>query len=137
MAAKKTNQHSKKPTKYKSGLEKRFAELCFKNGVKAEYEKTRFKFVKVGHYTPDWKINDKLYVETKGYFSPSNRGNLLSFREQHPDVEIFLVFGQPENRLTKKSKTTYAAWCEQHGFRWASISKFPLHLFKKEKEESK
>jgi len=121
---------------YKSGLEKRFAELCLKNGVKAKYEAKTFEFVKRAHYKPDWEITPTLYVETKGYFSPSNRGNLLSFREQHPDVEIFLVFSQPNNKLSSKSKTTYAEWCDQHDFRWASINKFPIELFKKQKEES-
>ena len=121
---------NKKTQQYKSGLERQFAILAEKHGVKVEYEAKRFQFVKVGHYTPDWKINETLYVETKGYFSPSNRGNLLSFREQHPDVEIFLVFSQPQNKLTSRSKTTYAQWAEKHGFRWASIDKFPIHLFK-------
>lgn len=116
--------------KFKSGLERRFADLMKDHKVSADYEAKRFEFVRVGHYTPDWKINDKLYIETKGYFSPRNRGDLLSFREQHPDVEIFLVFGAPTNRLTSKSKTTYSGWAEQHGFRWASINKFPLYLFK-------
>ena len=132
MASKKKKPSFKKQ-KLKSGLEREFAELCLKHGVNPEYEAKRFEFVRIGHYTPDWKINDKLFIETKGYFSPRNRGDLLSFREQHPDVEIFLVFSQPNNRLTSRSKTTYAAWADRHGFRWSSIKDFPVHLFKKGK----
>ena len=123
---------------YKSGLERRFAELLFKNGVQAVYEARRFEFVRVAHYSPDWEINPTLYIETKGYFSPRNRGDLLSFREQHPGVEIFLVFAQPHNRLTSKSKTTYAEWCDRHKFRYCHINKFPKFLWdnnnKKEQE---
>lgn len=124
----------KKKDKFKSGLERRFAELLLRNGVSAEYEVDRIPFIRQAHYTPDWKVSNNLYVETKGYFSPRNRGDLLSFREQHPDIEIFLVFSAPQNKLTSKSKTTYAEWADRHGFRWSSIDKFPLHLFKKGKK---
>lgn len=128
------NRKSSRKGPYKSGLEKRFAELLFKHGVKAKYEARRFEFVRMAHYLPDWQISDTLYIETKGYFSPRNRSDLLSFREQHPGIEIYLIFSAPENRLTSKSKTTYAQWCEKHGFRWSSIDKFPIYLFKKEKQ---
>jgi predicted nuclease of restriction endonuclease-like RecB superfamily len=139
---KKNNNKPRKPKKskqthsakrFKSGLERDFAELLVKHGVSAEYEATRFEFIRVGHYTPDWKVSDSLYIETKGYFSPRNRGDLLSFREQHPNVEIFLVFSAPNNRLTSKSKTTYAEWADRHGFRWSSIRQFPIQLFNKRK----
>lgn len=120
---------------FKSKLEKHFASLLIKHGLSADYEATTFQFAKIGHYTPDWRISPTLYVETKGYFSPANRGNLLSFREQHPDVEIFLVFSAPSNRLTSKSKTTYSAWADKHGFRWSGIDDVPFNdLFKSNKE---
>ena len=131
---KKKTQRGRAPNvKFKSGLERKFAELLLKYNVKAEYEAKRFEFVRMAHYTPDWKVSDSLFIETKGYFSPRNRGDLLSFREQHPSIEIFLVFSAPNNRLTSKSKTTYAEWADRHNFRWCSISKFPIHLFKEEK----
>jgi hypothetical protein len=122
----------KKKFKYKSKLESAFAELLSKNGVQATYEARRFEFVRMAHYLPDWEVTPTLYIETKGYFSPRNRGDLLSFREQHPGVEIFLVFEEPRNRLSSKSKTTYSEWCEKHGFRWSSIDKFPKHLWEKQ-----
>ena len=124
----KRRNKNKKP-QYKSKLESDFAELLFKNGVQAKYEARRFEFVRLAHYLPDWEVNPTLYIETKGYFSPRNRADLLSFREQHPGVEIFLVFSQPRNRLTAKSKTTYAEWCERHKFRYSHIRDFPKHLW--------
>ena len=125
----------KKKFQYKSKLESHFAELLLKNGKTAAYEARRFEFVRVAHYLPDWEVSPTLYIETKGYFSPRNRGDLLSFREQHPEVEIFLVFSQPNNRLTSKSKTTYSEWCERHGFRWSSIKNFPKHLWTQKEEK--
>ena len=137
--SRKDSKYSKGSRKdgYKSGLEREFAELLFKNGVKAEYEPNRFKFVRMAHYTPDWRINPKLYIETKGYFSPRNRGDLLSFREQYPSVEIVLVFQAPNNRLNARSKTTYTEWAESHGFRSLGIKDTAdiIKLFKQGKQQ--
>lgn len=133
----KKKRNKKKQIVYKSGLEKLFAELLFKHGVQAKYEARRFEFVRMAHYLPDWEINPTLYIETKGYFSPRNRADLLSFREQHPGVEIFLVFSQPNNRLTAKSKTTYAEWCQRHKFRWSSIKDFPKYLWEQHNNNDK
>jgi hypothetical protein len=94
-----------------------------KAGKKAKYEADRIKFVKEAHYVPDWKIREGLYVETKGYFSPSNRANLLAFREQHPNITVCLVFQNSSNKLNSKSKTTYGEWCDKHDIRWWDIRK--------------
>ena len=65
MASKKQNKQPK-VRKHKSGLEYRFAELLKKHGVKAEYETKRFSYTKLHHYTPDWRVSDTLFIETKG-----------------------------------------------------------------------
>src|SRR2546421_12762452 len=96
----KRKKHSRSP--YKSRLEANFAAEIFKRGLKAEYEATTFTYVRKGHYTPDWKIADGVYIETKGYLSPSNRSNLISFREQHPNVQILLAFQYAANKLNSK-----------------------------------
>jgi len=115
---------------YKSRLEANFAKELFRRGLKAEYEATTFAYVRKGHYTPDWKIATDVYVETKGYLSPSNRSNLISFREQHPNVQILLAFQNADNKLNAKSKTTYSEWAEKNGFRWCDLSKgFPVEWF--------
>lgn len=135
MASKK-NKKKKQPKKFRSGLETRFAELLNKNGVKAEYEPTRFAFQKLTHYTPDWRISDTFFVETKGYFSPSDRGNLLAFRDQNPSINIFLVFGRASNLLNRRSKTTYGKWAEKHGFPYCNITDTAviLNLFKQKEK---
>ena len=40
-------------------------------------------------------------------------------QQQHPDLDIRFVFSNPLTRISKKSKTTYAMWCEKHGFQYA------------------
>lgn len=120
---KKTNYKKKH---FKSRLEANFAASMFQRGLKAEYESNVFPYVRKSHYTPDWKISEGLFIETKGYLSPSNRSNLLSFKEQHPDIEIRLAFANAGNRLNSRSNTTYASWAEKNGFKWCDLSKrFP------------
>jgi hypothetical protein len=115
-----------KKNHFKSRLEANFAAEMFKRNLKAEYESNVFAYVRKSHYTPDWKIREGLFIETKGYLSPSNRSNLLSFREQYPNIEIRLAFANASNRLNSRSDTTYAKWAEKNGFKWCDLSKgFP------------
>ena len=108
--------------KFKSGLEKLFALRILQSGLSAQYEPDRFPFVKKAHYTPDFKIKDKTYIETKGYFAPSDRSKFLSFKEQYPDITVYLVFGNAKNKLNKNSKTTYGEWATRHDITWTDIS---------------
>jgi hypothetical protein len=107
--------------KYKSGLEKGFAEHCFKQNLPFIYEPDKFKFTVTSHYTPDWKIADNRYIETKGYFKSANRSRLLAFREQYPDVEILLLFQDANKTIDKRSKTTYGEWATKSGIRWSDL----------------
>lgn len=100
--------------KFKSLLERDFAKLLKKQKIAFKYEEDRIPYVRQSSYTPDWKIGPKTYLETKGEFTSSQRSNLLSFREQHPDIKIIMVFAQANNKLNRKSKMTYAEWCNRH-----------------------
>lgn len=112
---------SKRKGKYKSRLELLFATLCFKQGLGFEYEAEKFPYIRPAHYTPDWKIAEGVFVETKGYLAPSDRSKLLAFKEQHPNITILLMFANSDNRLNSKSKTTYGEWATKNGFQWADI----------------
>ena len=58
-------------------------------------------------------------IETKGRFVTADRQKIECVREQHSDVDLRMVFSNPNQRLSKSSKTTYAAWCEKRGIPWA------------------
>jgi len=118
------SRYNKKPRgKYKSGLEAAFAKKAAKQLLPCIYEPDRFKYIIQSHYTPDFKIRENVYIETKGYFSASNRSRLLAFLEQYPQVTIYLVFQRPQNFINKNSDTTYGEWCSKHGIPWADINK--------------
>lgn len=46
---------------------------------------------------------------------------MLAVKEQHPELHIILLFQNPNNKLYKNSKTTYAMWAEAHDFTWMTI----------------
>lgn len=89
--------------------------------VAFEYEPHRIKYMQVQEraYTPDILLANGIYVEVKGYFTSLDRVKHLLIRKSNPDLDIRFLFQNAKNRLSKTSKTTYAAWCEKHGFLWA------------------
>lgn len=80
-------------------------------------------------YTPDWKITDKVFIETKGLWKAADRAKHLYIRDQHPDITVYLVFQNPNNKLNRASNTTYAEWCDKHGVKWATIDTIPEEWF--------
>lgn len=66
-------------------------------------------------YTPDFKLPNGTYIESKGIFTGGNRRNLLAFRAAHPDVKVRLLF-QADNTFNKKSTTRYSDWAKKAGF---------------------
>ena len=100
----------------------KIAELL--SSLQASYEPDRLPFVqpaKDRFYIPDFKLKDKVYIEAKGRLTIEDRQKMLWVKEQYPDYTFYLLFGNSQNKLTKKSKTTYAMWAEANGFKWADI----------------
>jgi hypothetical protein len=129
------NKRKKQVGPYKSGLERLFVKLAGESKLDFQYEIQTFSYIIPSHYTPDFLIAPNKFIETKGYLSPSNRMRLLCFKEQHPDVEILLLFGNWDNKISSRSKTTYKEWAEGHGFRCADIKDgIPVSWFKNKKK---
>jgi len=107
---------------FRSGLEEVNARHLQENGVEAEYEKYKIHFThppRDAKYTPDWVLPNGIVVETKGRFVVADRKKHLIIQTQHPDLDIRFVFSNPNSRISKGSKTTYAMWCKKHGFAYA------------------
>lgn len=117
--------------KFKSIFEADIAKYLDGKNLPINYEPDTFDYIRKATYTPDWKISDTVYVESKGHLTQANRSNLIAFKQQHPEVEIILLFADSRNKLYRGSKTTYAEWAEKHGFRWADWNKhkFPEKWF--------
>jgi predicted nuclease of restriction endonuclease-like RecB superfamily len=82
------------------------------------YEPQKFDYTTKHVYVPDFRITDGdgvFFVESKGYLRPDNRRTMLAVRDQHPALDLRLLF-QRNQKLGSRSKTRYSDWAEQHGF---------------------
>lgn len=107
----------------RSGLEKAFANILLEHDIPFTYETTVLPYtvpVSMHRYVVDWTIKG-VYVETKGRLTGEDRKKMLLVKEQHPDKLIVFVFSNKNKKLYKNSKTSYAAWCEKHGFNYLDI----------------
>lgn len=104
--------------RYRSGLEKVVAEFLKQNKKNFRYEdlKIEWKDLRYRTYTPDFILDNGIIVETKGIFDNEDRRKHLAVREQHPELDIRLVFSNANAKLYKGSKTTYAMWCDKNEF---------------------
>ena len=112
--------------KFRSQLEKRVATLLDGLGVSFEYESEKLGYTIEHSYTPDFVLPNYTYLEAKGYWSPADRRKILSVKKDNPDIDLRMVFQSPYNKISKKSKTTYAQWCEKHDIPWSSYHNIPI-----------
>lgn len=126
-------KRTKKKSVYRSKFEDEVINKLKKNAKKLniswEYEPFDIEFVIPSKYLPDIVFANGMIVEIKGLFTASDRRKHLLIKEQHPELDIRFVFQNPNLKIHKKSNTTYAEWCERHGFKWAK-KEIPLHWLK-------
>lgn len=110
---------------FRSGLEERVAEELGAHGVPFSFEELKVPYMKPARmckYTPDFILPSGIIVETKGRFVTADRQKHLLLQDQEPDLDIRFVFSRSKSTISKQSKTTYAKWCEDHGFLYADKS---------------
>ena len=109
---------------YRSGLEERVSKELEEAGVKYEYEtqKIKYRVEEDRTYTPDFILPNGIIVETKGRFTTADRKKHLLIQKQYPKHDIRFVFQNSRAKLYKGAKTTYAQWCDKHGFLYADKS---------------
>ena len=116
----------KKTSKYRSGLEERVADLLDGLGITYQYESEKLSYTIEHNYTPDFVLPNYTYLETKGYWDAADRRKVLAVKKANPEIDLRMVFQAPYNTISKKSKTTYAMWCEKHDIPWTSFHDIPL-----------
>ena len=106
---------------FRSELEEKVSDLLCELGIDYEYESTKVPYQIQHNYTPDFLLPNGVFLETKGYWDSADRRKMKAVKEQNPDLDIRMVFQSPYNKITKKSKTTYAKWCDLFGFKYHCI----------------
>jgi hypothetical protein len=108
---------------FRSGLEEAIASELDTKKIEYKFEKLKLNYVKpqkIHTYTPDfYLIKNNIYIETKGYFTSQDRQKMRLIKEQHPDLDIRIIFSNSKTRISKKSNTTYGMWCDKYGFKYA------------------
>ena len=112
---------------FRSKLEEQVSDLLLELGVDQEYESSKITYTLEKTYTPDFFLPNKhLYLEVKGYWSPEDRRKQLEVRKQNPDLDIRMVFQSPFNKISKRSKTTYAKFCDKKNILWTAWHNIPI-----------
>lgn len=126
-----TKRTSKKPLNtrqvglkygFRSGLEETIAEQLTSKGVGFSFEELVIPYVKPekpAKYTPDFVLANGIIIESKGRFLTEDRQKHLLVKKQHPEYDIRFVFSNSRTKISKRSKTTYADWCDKNGFLYA------------------
>lgn len=116
----------------RSGFELKVAKQLEAAGMQYEYEKYSYEYdvplgknrarcldcgstslVRTAWYTPDFFLENGIIVEAKGRFTAANRRLINAVREEHPELmeNLVMVFMR-DNKIHKRSDTTYSMWCE-------------------------
>ena len=106
----------------KSGLEEAIHIFLTSKNVDFTYEGMKIVFsqpTKQKKYTPDFPIKKSFIIEAKGLFNSKDRKKHRLIKEQHPNLDIRIVFQNPKGKIRKGSKTTYAMYCDKHDILWA------------------
>lgn len=107
---------------YRSGLEDVVQKALDAKGVNYTYEEHTLCYLpdpKPKKYTPDFVLPNGIIVETKGRWLTPDRIKMKLITEQHPDLDIRMVFNSSKSKISKTSKTTYAVYCSRLGMPYA------------------
>ncbi len=111
---------------FRSGLEDTVNDMLKEHNKSFSYESEKISYIQPEtkhNYTPDFVLNKivggKMYVETKGRWVKTDRLKFDLIFDQYPDIDIRFVFQNPNAKLYKGSKTTYAQYCDKKGWLWA------------------
>ena len=119
---------------FKSKLEEQVWAILKKEYPLVKYEPDKFKYIqpeKERTYIPDFKTGRRnIYLEAKGKLDLDTRQKMLWFRDSNPGVTVIFLFMNPNNKLNKRSKTTYSKWAEDNGFLWLDFRKDWLNDYK-------
>ena len=111
---------------FRSKLEEKVSDLLCELGVSYEYEATKVDYQITHYYVPDFVLPNGIALECKGYWPSNERRKMKNVIEQNPQIDVRMVFQSPYNKISKKSKTTYAQWCDRHNIKWCAFHTIPM-----------
>ena len=117
---------------YKSGLELSVSEQITEAEYALNYETETLNYTvpETKHkYTPDFvftkRTGEIMYVETKGRWTVADRKKMKHVLTSNPGIDIRMVFQNPNQRISKNSKTTYEAYANKLGITHVAKKQIP------------
>jgi hypothetical protein len=110
-----------------SALEARVVSDLDREVVDFEFHPDPMHYTVTHRYTTDLKIfpldgGDPFFVEVKGYWPADERNLWWKMRQQHPEVDIRLALQNPNQPISKGSKTSLGKWATKKGITWTSLA---------------
>lgn len=127
---------------FRSGFEHIVSEIFESNNLETAYEAEKIRYTQPAtehKYTPDFTVvtpsGKKIYLETKGRWVAADMKKMKLIKEQHPDLDIRIVFQDSAKKITKASKTTYGDRATKLGYKWCDMKYgFPLEWLEEFKQ---
>lgn len=117
---------------YKSGLEHKVAERLMELSYPVRYEEISLQYIvpeRKAKYTPDFVFTKKdsniMYVETKGRWTSADRQKMKHVLASNPNLDIRIVFQNPQQKISKGSSTTYEAYALKIGIKHVAKRDIP------------
>lgn len=98
----------------RNNFETKILKQLVNGNCRVKYESERIPYYIAGHYIPDYVVTTptgKVYIEAKGHFRPEAKRKMVAVKQQHPEMDIRIVF--------YKYNIKYERWAKKHGFRYA------------------
>jgi hypothetical protein len=119
--------------KFRNELEQGVAAQLSAAGIGYDYEGDWVHYTvpaRAAKYLPDFRPQgSNIIIESKGHFggghmdlrrrSAEERHKLILLKEQHPELDIRIVFQRAATRIYPGSPTTNGQWATDHGFLWS------------------
>ena len=103
---------------YRSGLEKKFAELTPRGMFK--FEPYTIPYTIHRNYKPDFVFGDYL-IECKGYFRAGDTQKYTAIRDSLAGQELIFVLSDPNKKLRKGAKMTMGQWCDKEELQFFTL----------------
>jgi hypothetical protein len=142
---KKKNKPEFKPLR--SGLERDVRQQLEDAGIKFEYEPEKLEYrkqvirgiCKCGNervyqrrwYIPDFVLENGIRLECKGRLTSQDRSKLVAVKQQHPEIDLRLLFGA-NNKINKNKQKRYMQWAAENGIK-AAVKEVPESWLKPSK----
>lgn len=113
--------------RYRSKFESQIALGLLEQGIDPHYEERRISYHIPKVYLLDFEPCG-VPVEAKGWFTSADRTKVAALVEG--GLDLHMLFQNPQAKIRKGSKTTYAAWCDARGITWAGGTHVPEEWLK-------